>query len=95
MAKSGGPRRNRLSFWTRVLVATLEHLEEACSLADAAFDTFRATSLEDGAAFLEKIAENITATGDELVVRCVCESGLSKSRTRKVINDSNILQAAS
>lgn len=66
--------------------ATLEDLEEACSLADAAFDTFRATSLEDRAALLEKIADNINSIGDELVDRCVCESGLSKARIQGELN---------
>ncbi|ASP91695.1 hypothetical protein CDO25_11330 [Sinorhizobium meliloti] len=35
-----GTEAQQAIVWTRVLVATLEDLEEACSLADAAFDTF-------------------------------------------------------
>ncbi|KQT62049.1 MULTISPECIES: aldehyde dehydrogenase (NADP(+)) [unclassified Aureimonas] len=60
--------------------ATAADLEEACALADAAFDTFRETSLEARAAFLEAIAENILAIGPELIERCVAESGLPKGR---------------
>ncbi|KQT87465.1 aldehyde dehydrogenase (NADP(+)) [Aurantimonas sp. Leaf443] len=60
--------------------ATASDLEEACALADAAFDTYRETSLEARATFLEAIAENILAIGPELVERCMAESGLPKGR---------------
>ena len=36
-----------------------EHVEQACALAWAAFDTYRETSLADRAGFLERIADNI------------------------------------
>ena len=55
-------------------------LERACTLAQAAFDAFRETGLEDRARFLEKIAENILAVGDELVARAMRESGLPRAR---------------
>lgn len=60
--------------------ATVEDLEQACALASRAFDRYRATSLEARAAFLEAIADNILALGDELVERCVAESGLPRAR---------------
>ncbi|KAB0676107.1 aldehyde dehydrogenase (NADP(+)) [Aureimonas leprariae] len=60
--------------------ATKDDLERACALADAAFDTYRETSLEERALFLEAIADNIMALGDELVERCCAESGLPRAR---------------
>jgi alpha-ketoglutaric semialdehyde dehydrogenase len=60
--------------------AGAQDLERACALAHAAFDTYRETSLERRARFLETIAENILATGDLLVERCVAESGLPRAR---------------
>lgn len=60
--------------------ATEADLEQACALADAAFDDYRNRPLEDRAAFLEAIADNIVALGDELIERCVAESGLARGR---------------
>ncbi|MES2258767.1 MAG: aldehyde dehydrogenase (NADP(+)) [Pseudomonadota bacterium] len=60
--------------------AAPEQLEQACALAWQAFDTYRESALEARAAFLEKIAEHILAIGDELVERCVAESGLPRAR---------------
>jgi alpha-ketoglutaric semialdehyde dehydrogenase len=60
--------------------ATLGDLETACALADAAFDTYRETSLHDRAFFLETIAKNILALGDELIERCMTETGLPRGR---------------
>ncbi|OLF55584.1 aldehyde dehydrogenase (NADP(+)) [Pseudomonas chlororaphis] len=55
-------------------------LERACALAEAAFDRYRETSLEQRAAFLESIAGNILALGDELIERCMSETGLPRAR---------------
>jgi len=55
-------------------------LERACALAEAAFDRYRETSLEQRAAFLESIASNILALGDELIERCMSETGLPRAR---------------
>ena len=55
-------------------------LERACALADAAFDTYRETSLEQRAAFLEAIAAQILALGDTLIERAVAETGLPRGR---------------
>ncbi|ROL85549.1 aldehyde dehydrogenase (NADP(+)) [Pseudomonas chlororaphis] len=55
-------------------------LERACALAETAFDRYRETSLEQRAAFLESIAGNILALGDELIERCMSETGLPRAR---------------
>ncbi|MGI4977509.1 MAG: aldehyde dehydrogenase (NADP(+)) [Janthinobacterium lividum] len=60
--------------------AEAAELERACALADAAFDSFRETSPEARAAFLEAIAERIAGLGDELVERAVAETGLPAAR---------------
>jgi alpha-ketoglutaric semialdehyde dehydrogenase len=49
-------------------------------LADAAFDVFRETKPQVRAKFLETIAANILALGDELIDRAVAESGLPRGR---------------
>jgi NADP-dependent aldehyde dehydrogenase len=60
--------------------ATLEDLDTACRLADEAFDTYRETTPEARATFLETIAANIMAIGDELIERAMAESGLPRGR---------------
>lgn len=60
--------------------ASLADLERACALADKAFDVYREVTLEQRAALLEKIADNIMALGDELIERCMAESGLPRAR---------------
>lgn len=55
-------------------------IDEACRLAEAAFDTFRATSDDARATFLETVAAQILALGDELIVRAMAESGLPRAR---------------
>ncbi len=57
-----------------------EHVEQACALAWAAFDSYRETSLAERAAFLEAIADNIEALGDALIERAVAETGLPRPR---------------
>jgi NADP-dependent aldehyde dehydrogenase len=57
-----------------------EHVEQACALASAAFDGYRATSLDARAEFLETIATEIEALGDELIDRAVAETGLPRPR---------------
>lgn len=53
---------------------------EACALAGEAFDSFRATTDDQRAEFLEQIAAQILALGDELIVRAMAESGLPRAR---------------
>ena len=60
--------------------ATTKDVDAACSLAEVAFDTFRAVSLEQRAAFLEAIAQGLIDLGDELVERVMAESGLPLPR---------------
>lgn len=60
--------------------ATHADLERACALAEAAFDSYRETTPDARAAFLEKVADEIMALGDELIERCMAESGLPRPR---------------
>jgi alpha-ketoglutaric semialdehyde dehydrogenase len=55
-------------------------VDRACELAAAAFDDYRAAPLARRAAFLESIADNIMALGDELIARGMAESGLPEAR---------------
>lgn len=55
-------------------------LDQACALAAEAFRSYSATDLESRARFLETIADNIMAIGDELLDRCQAESGLPRAR---------------
>jgi NADP-dependent aldehyde dehydrogenase len=55
-------------------------IDRACRLAGEAFDTFRATSDQERAQFLETVAEQILAIGDELIERAMAESGLPRAR---------------
>jgi 2,5-dioxopentanoate dehydrogenase len=52
----------------------------ACTLAQQAFDSYRATSAEQRAQFLEAIANGILALGAELIARAALESGLPAVR---------------
>ncbi|MFP4137821.1 MAG: aldehyde dehydrogenase (NADP(+)) [Halomonas sp.] len=52
----------------------------ACELAEAAFATYRESSLEERATFLETIASEIEALGDALVERGMAETGLPQAR---------------
>jgi 2,5-dioxopentanoate dehydrogenase len=60
--------------------ASAADLEKAAALAEAAFDAYRETSLEDRAKFLETIAQNILDLGDDLIVRAMAETGLPRGR---------------
>lgn len=57
-----------------------EQVQQACALAWAAFDRFRETTPDTRASFLEVIAAQIEALGDELIDRAVAESGLPRAR---------------
>ncbi|WP_020205015.1 aldehyde dehydrogenase (NADP(+)) [Cupriavidus sp. WS] len=52
----------------------------ACALAEAAFDTYRNTSPETRAQFLEAIAGGLEALGDTLIERAHAESALPLAR---------------
>ena len=55
-------------------------VEEACRLAAEAFPVLRETEPEARATFLETVAQSILDIGDELIERCVAESGLPRGR---------------
>ncbi len=88
-------------------LASSEDVVRACQLAEAAFDPYRATSPEQRAAFLERIADNIMAIGSALVERAMQETGLPQARLEgergrtvgqlrlfaKVVRDGNYLTA--
>ena len=57
-----------------------EDVERASELANSAFDSYRETSLEARATFLETIASEIEALGDVLIERAMAESGLPRAR---------------
>ena len=61
-------------------LATPEDTDAACALAQQAFDTYRATSPEQRAVFLETIAQNILDIGPELIERAMQETGLPQAR---------------
>lgn len=55
-------------------------VEIACAAAAAAFRSYRGTDRETRAVFLERIAEEILAIGDELIEAASSESGLPRAR---------------
>lgn len=57
-----------------------EHVEEACTLAASAFGFYRELAPEARARFLEAIAGQILALGDDLTERAHAESGLPMAR---------------
>lgn len=59
---------------------SLAHVDQAVCLAQAAFDSYRHTSPEQRAAFLETIADEIMALGDTLIERTMVETGLPRAR---------------
>src|SRR5690349_7284497 len=60
--------------------ATDAEINQAVELARRAFDPYRACSKDDRAAFLDRIAEEIFALGDELIQCANAESGLPIDR---------------
>jgi NADP-dependent aldehyde dehydrogenase len=57
-----------------------DEVNEACSLAALAFDSFRETRAEDRAKFLELIGQGLFDLGSELIDRACQESGLTSTR---------------
>ncbi|MBE2167754.1 MULTISPECIES: aldehyde dehydrogenase (NADP(+)) [unclassified Cobetia] len=58
----------------------LSEIDKVCRLAEDAYDTFRESDLEDRAAFLEAIANEIEEIGDALIIRAMTETGLPRTR---------------
>ncbi|MEG0043217.1 MAG: aldehyde dehydrogenase (NADP(+)), partial [Massilia sp.] len=61
-------------------LASPDDLAQACLLADAAVEPYRALSLEERANFLETIAQRILDLGPALIERASQESGLPTAR---------------
>jgi NADP-dependent aldehyde dehydrogenase len=61
-------------------IATVADVERACELATLAFDDYRGRSLDQRAAFLEKIASNLSAVHDAILDRAIAETGLPVDR---------------
>lgn len=55
-------------------------VDQAVQKAEDAFKVYRNKSGEEKAFFLEAIADEILASGDELIQRCMAETGLSEVR---------------
>ena len=55
-------------------------VDQAVCKANEAFKMYRQKSGKEKAVFLEVIAEEILAVGDELIQRCMLETGLSETR---------------
>ena len=60
--------------------ATADHVAQACDLAAKANFAYARLDIEKRAVFLETIADEIMALGDELVIRACQESGLPQAR---------------
>src|SRR6185437_4942680 len=60
--------------------ATAAEADEAVALAAKAFEEYRRQPAEKTAAFLDRIAEEITKLGDELIQRASIETGLPEAR---------------
>jgi alpha-ketoglutaric semialdehyde dehydrogenase len=60
--------------------ATPADVDRACCLADTAYESYSRTDPELRATFLEAIAANLLALGDELVDRTMLETGLARAR---------------
>ncbi|MFT3968114.1 MAG: aldehyde dehydrogenase (NADP(+)) [Sphingobium sp.] len=60
--------------------AGVAEVERACALADATAIPFADIAPGNRAAFLERIAEEILAIGDDLIMRAMAESGLPRAR---------------
>lgn len=57
-----------------------EEIARACALANDCFDSYRETGLEERAAFLERIANEIEKIGEALTARAMLETGLPAAR---------------
>ena len=60
--------------------ATDNEVNAAMELAEVAFDSYRERTNEERAKFLERIADEIMALGDELIARAHLETGLPETR---------------
>lgn len=79
--KTINPKLNIENSWT-CTEATREEINTAAELSWKAFKTFRNTSQEKRAAFLNAIADEIEALGEELINTYCLESGLPEGRAQ-------------
>ena len=75
------PKLNTENKW-ECTEATKNEIDEATRLASQAFKTFRKSSPEERAAFLDAIADEIENLGDELIEVYCQESGLPQGRAQ-------------
>ncbi len=74
-------------------VSSENDVAQACALAGSVFDTYRATSSDQRAHFLEAIADNIVALGDVAIARAQCETALPAPRlTGEITRTANQLR---
>src|SRR3546814_9784033 len=59
---------------------TSTDIDQAVALAEAAFDSYRHTTPEERATFLDRVAERILGLGDVLIERLMAETGLPRPR---------------
>ena len=62
--------------------ATAQDIDEAAEKAALAFQVYRSKTGPQRAEFLEAIADEILAVGDELITRCMEETGLPEGRLK-------------
>ncbi len=79
--KTFNPKENRENNWV-CTEATSEEINDAAELAWRAFKTYRNTSSEARASFLNAIADEIEALGDTLIQTYCAESGLPEGRAQ-------------
>jgi NADP-dependent aldehyde dehydrogenase len=60
--------------------ASPQDVDDACALAWQAFEGYRALPLAQRAGFLDSIARHIIGLGEELIDRCIAETGLLRGR---------------
>ncbi len=84
--KTFDPKKNAQTEWT-FYEATKEEIDEAVNLAADAFEEYKNFSGKQKAEFLNTIADEIEALGEELIKTYCTESGLpegqSNGRTRQ------------
>ena len=68
------------SLETDFVEATTDEVKAAVEKAAEAFKEYKNKSAEEKAAFLDAIGDEIVALGDELIQRCMAESGLPEGR---------------
>jgi NADP-dependent aldehyde dehydrogenase len=66
----------------RFHIASEADIGRACDLAWEAFDVYRHVPLEQRAAFLSAISEEIMALGERLIARAMAETGLAEARLK-------------